>query len=84
MAERTTGRRELTNESLTSGLSEQYAVLRSYGMVKIELRRDGVGRMPFLVSCEITKGDAVSITDRAFEHLNDARRAFRSLVKKHP
>lgn len=83
MAERTTGR-QLTAEALQSGLREQYAVLRSYGMVKIELRHSGVGRMPFLVSIEIKKGDSMSATDRAYEHLNDARLAFRSLVKKHP
>lgn len=83
MSERTTSR-HLTAEALQSGLKEQYAVLRSYGMVKIELSQDDYGTRPFLVSCEIVKGDAVSVTDMAFEHLNQARAAFRRLVKKHP
>lgn len=83
MTQRTT-RNQLTAAALASGLREQYAVVRSYGVVKIELRHGGYGRMPFLVSCEITKGDAVSATDMAFEHLNDARAEFRRLCKKHP
>lgn len=71
-------------EALRKGLKDQYAVMRSYGTVVVEIRHDGIGRRPWLVSCEIKKGDTVSATDAAFETLGDARREYRRLVRKHP
>lgn len=73
-----------TAEMIRGGMRDQYAVMRSYGMVVVELRHDGVGQRPWLVSCEIRKGDAVSVTDIAFSTLDEARREYRRLVRKHP
>lgn len=69
---------------LRKGMRDQYAVQRSYGIVVVELYTDGVGRMPWLVSCEIKKDDTSESTSQAFETLDEARREYRRLVRKHP
>lgn len=73
----------LSSEALRSGARDQYAVTRSYGTVVVELSHD-IGQMPWRVSVRITKGDERTSTDRAFSTLDEARRAFRGQVRKHP
>jgi len=79
-------RGHLTAEQLRSGIRDQYAVLRDRGstLIKIELRHEGAGLSPWLVSFERRHHDAVSVTDAAFTTLDEARREFRRLVRKNP
>lgn len=73
----------LRNAALRDGFRDQYAVVRSYGTVIIELWHGG-GARPWRVSCTITEGDTVSSTDAAFRTLNEARAEFRRLMRQHP
>lgn len=75
-----------TPELLLSGERDQYAVARSYGTIIIELSADDYARTrPWIVTLtrRLPGGD-VSTTEHAFEKLNDARREFKRLVRKHP
>lgn len=72
-----------TAEALRSGFIDQHAVMSSIGMVRIELCHGGAGRLPWRVSHSIHRGESASITDRAFESLDEARREFRRLVRKY-
>lgn len=75
----------LTDEALTRGYVEQYAVVRSYGHVLIELRLLDTGQ--YLVT-ETIRAHSMTTPDTTVDHLFDkkgrARILFRKLTKKHP
>lgn len=65
-------------------MRDQYAVQRSYGRVIVELRHDGSNAYAWRTSISIEKDGMTSVTDTAYRTLDEARRAFRRLVRNHP
>jgi hypothetical protein len=100
MIERTTGKgrgkaRWLTADSLKSGEREQYAVLRSYGTVTVELHHDrfaaervehGEIPMPWVVSIRVLGKYGATTEERTYHafRLSAARKKFSELVRQHP
>lgn len=77
---------DVRGEYLRAGHVEQYAVVRSYGRVIVELRASKSDTYPWLVTLRIDnpeRGES-SCSDHAHQFLDDARRHFRQLVRKHP
>jgi hypothetical protein len=69
----------LDADMLRSGVREQYAVQRSYGTVVVELYHDRGWR----VSERVSNGETATATDAAFATLDESRREYRRLVRKH-
>lgn len=70
--------------ALLDGYRDQYAVHRSYGLVKVELYADESGGYIWHVATIITNEGMSESTDTAFETLAEARQEFRRRVRKHP
>lgn len=75
---------DVRGEYLRAGQVEQYAVLRSYGRVIVELRATKSAAYPWLVTLRIDNLEESRSEDHAYQHLDDARRCFRTLIRKHP
>lgn len=77
---------DVRGEYLRAGHVEQYAVVRSYGRVIVELRASKSDIYPWLVTLRIDnpKTQESSSADHAYRFLDDARHHFRSLIRKHP
>jgi len=73
-----------TAEALRDGMKDQYAVLRSYGKVVVELYHDGTEAYDWHVVLIITSEKASESTDLSFNSLDEARREFRRRVRNHP
>lgn len=70
-----------THEMLRGGMKDQYAVIRSYGTVTIELRHE-LNR--FVVYEIIASADGTRSTATSHNKLGDAHRTFTRLTRKHP
>lgn len=73
-----------TAAALRSHMKDQYAVIRRYGRVVVELYHDGTGAYAWHVSTIITNDKFSESNDQAFVSLDEARRAFKQQVRKHP
>lgn len=73
-----------TSAALKDGFRDQYAVHRTYGRVTVELYHDGTATWAYHVALVIHRGSVVETVDTAFLSLDEARKRFSSLVRKHP
>lgn len=77
---------DLRAEYLRAGQVEQYAVIRGGKHIIVELRASHSEALPWLVTHRILDPAAQesSCADHCYEHLDDARRHFRTLIRKNP
>lgn len=73
-----------TAAALRTGYRDQYAVHRSYGLVRVELSHAEEGVSVWHVALLITRPGYSESVDKGFATLDEARREYRRLVRKHP